>query len=82
MHFDDFERHECTLNSSELAGHSRALQRSKHQLLFTYRNNPYSSVSTLFGEQNLKSVLVCIARLYEIGVVDQKLINKYFFFMR
>ena len=28
MRFEDFERHECTVNSSELAGHARALQRS------------------------------------------------------
>ena len=27
---DDVERHECTVNSSELAGHACALQRSKH----------------------------------------------------
>ena len=40
MRTDDVERHECTVNSSELAGHGRALQRSKHQLLFTYRKNP------------------------------------------
>ena len=40
MHFDDFQRHECTVNSSELAGHARALQRSKHQLLFYCRKNP------------------------------------------
>ena len=33
MRVDDFERRECTVNSSELAGHGRALQRSKHQLL-------------------------------------------------
>ena len=37
---DDVERHECTANSSELAVHGRALQRSKHQLLFTYCKNP------------------------------------------
>ena len=40
MHVDDFERYECTVNSSELAGHARVLQRSKHQLLNTYRKNP------------------------------------------
>ena len=40
MHFEDFERHECTVNSNELAGHARALQRSKHQLPFPYRKNP------------------------------------------
>ena len=40
MHFEDFERYECTANNSELAGHGRALQRSKHQLLLTYRRNP------------------------------------------
>ena len=40
VHIDDIENHECTVNSSELAVHGRALQRSKHQLLFTYRKNP------------------------------------------
>ena len=34
VHIDDVERHECTANSNELAIHARALQRSKHQLLF------------------------------------------------
>ena len=27
MHFEDFERHECTVNSSELAAHARATPR-------------------------------------------------------
>ena len=40
MHIDDVERHECTVNSNELAVHAGALQRSKHQLLFYYRKNP------------------------------------------
>ena len=40
VHMDDVERHECTINSSEIAVHASALQRSKHQLLFTYRKNP------------------------------------------
>ena len=40
MHIDDVERHECTVNSSELAAHARALQRSKYQLLFHCRKNP------------------------------------------
>ena len=40
---DDVERHERTVNSSELAGHARALQRSKH----------HPSVSTLFGEKRV-----------------------------
>ena len=31
---------QCTVNSSELAAHARALQRSKHQLLFYYRKTP------------------------------------------
>ena len=39
-HMDDVERHECTVNSNELAVHGRALQRSKHQLPFSYRKNP------------------------------------------
>ena len=30
MHFEDFERHECTVNGSELAVDVRASQRSKH----------------------------------------------------
>ena len=37
VHMDDVERHECTVNSSKLAGHARALQRSKRQLPFPYR---------------------------------------------
>ena len=30
IHFEDFERHECAVNSSELAGHGRAAHLSKH----------------------------------------------------
>ena len=30
MHIDDVERHECTVNSNELARHAHAEQRSKH----------------------------------------------------
>ena len=37
MRLEDFEMHECTVNSSDLAGHTHALHRSKHQLLYTYR---------------------------------------------
>ena len=44
MHMDDVERHECTVNSNELAVHAGALQRSKRQLLFTYRKKPSVSV--------------------------------------
>ena len=33
VHMDDVERHECTVNSNELAGHARAEQRSKHTFL-------------------------------------------------
>ena len=33
MHLEEFERHECTVNSSELAAHARAAQRSKHSCL-------------------------------------------------
>ena len=50
MDLEDFERHECTVNSNELAVHARALQRSKRQLPFPYRKNPLS-VPTLFGEE-------------------------------
>ena len=50
MHFEEFKSHECAVNSSELAGHGCALQRSKHQLPFPHRKNPYS-VSTLLGEK-------------------------------
>ena len=40
VHMDDVVSHECSVDSNELAVHGRALQRSKHQLLFTYRKNP------------------------------------------
>ena len=39
------------VNSCELAGHARALQRSKHQLPFPYRKKEPLSVPTLFGEK-------------------------------
>ena len=40
MHVDDFERHECTVNSSELAGHARAAERFKHSCLTTTVRTP------------------------------------------
>ena len=40
MHIDDVERHECAVYSSELVGHGRAEQRSKHTCFFYYRKNP------------------------------------------
>ena len=50
MHIDDVERHECTVNSSKLAGHARALQRSKHQLPLPHRKNP-KCVHTVWGKE-------------------------------
>ena len=55
MHFGDFESPECAVNSSELAGHGRALQRSKHQLPFPYTVR-IPSVSTLLGERHMKEL--------------------------
>ena len=49
MRFEGFERHECTVNSSELAAHARAEQRSKRSCFSITVRTP--SVSTLFGEQ-------------------------------
>ena len=49
VHMDDVERHECTVNSHELAGHARAPQRSKHTFFSITIRTP--SVSTLFGEK-------------------------------
>ena len=43
MHVDDLEGHECTVNSSGLAGHARVTQRSKHSCFSI-------AVSTLLGE--------------------------------
>ena len=40
MHVDDFARHECTVNSSELAVHARAPQRSKHSCLTPTARTP------------------------------------------
>ena len=51
MHIDDVERHECTVNSSELAGHARAEQRSKHTCFSITVRTP--SVTTLFGEKSI-----------------------------
>ena len=46
------ERHECTVNSNELAVHGRAPQRSKHQLPFPYRKNPSVCPHCLGKKQN------------------------------
>ena len=48
MHIDDVERHECTVNSSELAAHARAAHLSKHTCFSPTVRTP--NVSTLFGE--------------------------------
>ena len=50
MHIDDVERHECTVNSSELAAHARAAHLSKHSCFTPTVRTP--SVSTLFGEKS------------------------------
>ena len=49
MHFHDFERHECTVSSSESAAHARAAHQSKHSCYSTSVRTP--SVSTLLGEK-------------------------------
>ena len=49
MHIDDVERHECTVNSSELAGYARAAHLSKHSCFSLTVRTP--SMSTLFGEK-------------------------------
>ena len=54
VHIDDVENHECTVNSSELAVHGRALQRSKRQLLFHYRKNSQCA-HTIWGTNVTKS---------------------------
>ena len=51
VHMDDVESHECTVNSSELAGHARAEQRSKHTCFSITVRTP--SVTTLFGEKSI-----------------------------
>ena len=48
MHMDDVARHECTVNSNELAGHGRDAQRSKHTCFSTTVRT--LSVPTLLGE--------------------------------
>ena len=49
MHFEDFERHECTVNSSELAVNARAPQRSKHSCLTTTVRTPKCLHTTVWG---------------------------------
>ena len=51
MRIDNVERHECTVNSSELAAHARAEQRSKHTCFTLTVRTP--SVSTLFGVKDV-----------------------------
>ena len=50
MHIDDVERHECTVNSSELAGHSRDAQRSKHTCFSLTVRTPQCA-HTVWGEK-------------------------------
>ena len=51
MHIDDVERHECTVNSNELAGHGCAEQRSKHSCFSITVRTP--RVSTQFGDKTM-----------------------------
>ena len=48
MHVDDFEKRECTANSSELAGHGRTSQRSNSCLSITVRTA--KCVHTFWGK--------------------------------
>ena len=48
VRFEDFERHECPVNSSELAGHAHATPLIRHRCLTLTVRTP--SVSTLLGE--------------------------------
>ena len=47
MHFEDFKRRECTVHSSELAGHGCATPTIRHRCLTT----TLTPIYTLFGEQ-------------------------------
>ena len=58
MHIDDVERHECAVNSNELAAHARTEQRSKHPCLSPTVRTP--SVTTLFGEKLSFTLCRCL----------------------
>ena len=49
MHFEDFERDECSVSSNEIAGRPDEAPRLNTGP-YTYRKNP--SVTTLFGGKN------------------------------
>ena len=49
VHMDDVERHECTVNSNELAVHARAPQRSKHTCFSTTVRTPQCA-HTVWGK--------------------------------
>ena len=51
MHIDDVERHDCAVNSSELAGHARAEQRSKHTCFSLTVRTP-ECANTVLGTTN------------------------------
>ena len=50
VHMDDVERHECTVNSSELAGHARDAQRSKHTC-FSFAVRTPQCAHTVWGKK-------------------------------
>ena len=52
VHIDDVERHECTVNSNELAGHARAEQRSKHTFFSPTVRTPQCA-HTVWGKNSI-----------------------------
>ena len=52
MHMDDVARHECTVNSNELAGHGCDAQRSKHTCFSTTPKTPQCA-HTVWGKKGL-----------------------------
>ena len=60
VHMDDVERHECTVNSNELAVHARAPQRSKHTFLSPTVRTPQCA-HTVWGTH--KKYIYCIYRI-------------------
>ena len=67
VHIDDVERHECIVNSSELAAHARAAQRSKHSC-FASTVRTSKCVHTAWGKQYIHgaSRSTCFSLLLEV----------------
>ena len=62
MHIDDVERHECTVNSSELDADARVEQRSKHTCFSPTVRTPQCD-HTVWGTKIVKNTYLILRQI-------------------